>query len=108
MKCPNGYLFNYDFDEHPACKVDCPSEIYKECRKVNKTCGFKVQFRDETVARYEARRLGLTIYQCPFCECWHMSKKVDIEEENNSWITNPDRSGGQYTQEEIERSTQWR
>jgi hypothetical protein len=30
------------------------------------------------------------------------------EGNNNSWITNPDRSGGQFTDEEINRAGEWR
>lgn len=29
-------------------------------------------------------------------------------ETNSSWESNPDRSGGAFTQEEINRSTEWR
>ena len=30
------------------------------------------------------------------------------KESDDSWITNPDRSGGQYTDEEIRRGSEWR
>ena len=30
------------------------------------------------------------------------------KESDDSWITNPDRSGGQFTEEEIKRGNEWR
>lgn len=35
-------------------------------------------------------------------------KQLEAKSINDSWDRNPDRSGGQYTEEEINRSTEWR
>ena len=44
-------------------------------------------------------------------EIWRLQKRVAKLEEHNSdmgWRLNPDRMGGQFTQEEINRGDEWR
>jgi hypothetical protein len=48
----------------------------------------------------ELKRILQDIEQC--------SPSLPGEGNNDSWITNPDRSGGQFTDEEINRAGEWR
>ena len=44
-------------------------------------------------------------------EIWRLQKRVAQLEEHNTdmgWRLNPDRMGGQFTQEEINRRDEWR
>ena len=48
----------------------------------------------------ELKRILGDVEQC--------SPSLPGEGNNDSWITNPDRSGGQFTDEEINRAGEWR
>ena len=48
----------------------------------------------------ELRRILQDVEQC--------EPSLPGEVNNNSWIANPDRSGGQFTDEEINRAGEWR
>ena len=63
------------------------------------------QFVNETVQYLkinidELKRVLQDVEQC--------EPSLPGEGNNDSWITNPDRSGGQFTDEEINRAGEWR
>ena len=55
---------------------------------------------------FELLSLGEKVQGLAKLEKDDIQKRVDREAEI-SWTLNPDRSGGQFTQEEIERSNSW-
>jgi hypothetical protein len=63
------------------------------------------QFVNETIQYLkinidELKRILQDVEQC--------EPSLPGEGNNDSWITNPDRSGGQFTDEEINRAGEWR
>lgn len=64
-----------------------------------------------TMTEQEFERLMKMTKQDLVMEIWQLQSRIAKLEEHNTemgWRLNPDRMGGQFTQEEINRKDEWR